>query len=56
MYDQTVIDDFGVCDLTGELTALGEYYKQRLGFGGVNALSNPTLINSNEIRRRWRTV
>jgi hypothetical protein len=30
MYDQNVIYDFGLYDVTGKLTALGNYYKQRL--------------------------
>lgn len=30
MYDQSTIEDFGICDMMGRLTPLGEYYRQRL--------------------------
>jgi hypothetical protein len=30
MYDQNVVDDFGIWDINGRPTALEEYYKQRL--------------------------
>jgi hypothetical protein len=37
VYDQSVVDDFGLCDINGRPTALGEYYKQRLAVAAVAA-------------------
>jgi hypothetical protein len=37
MYDQNAIDNFGICDVTGQLTAIGQYYRQRLIVSNVEA-------------------
>jgi len=51
MYDQDTIDDFGICDLMGQLTALGKYYVQRLGAAN-DVISGPSEMSSREFR--WR--
>jgi hypothetical protein len=41
MYDQNAMDDFGICDIAGQPTALAEYYKQRLKV--TNATAYPVV-------------
>ena len=41
MYDQNAMDDFGICDVAGQPTALAEYYKQRLKV--TNATAYPVV-------------